>query len=84
MQGVECAPSTQNSEKWDPEDSIPKGWRLYIHNFSTPWFTINMGTGILRQVLLHVSFLLALSICAMFASLLITHKHPTLPDSTTI
>lgn len=50
VQGVESAPTTQNSEKGDPDDPIPKGWRMYIHNFSTPWFTINMGTGLLRFV----------------------------------
>lgn len=50
LQGVESVPSTQHSEKEDPQDPIPKGWRMYIHNFSTPWFTINMGTGLLSYV----------------------------------
>lgn len=50
MQGVEAAPNTQHTEKGDPENPIPEGWKMYIHNFSTPWFTINMGTGVLSYV----------------------------------
>lgn len=49
-QGVEGRPyspsaSPEPDEREEIEDPIPTGWRMYIHNFTTPWFTINMGTG---------------------------------------
>ena len=50
MQGVEGRPyppslTPEPDELGETEDLMPEGWRLYIHNFTTPWFSINMGTG---------------------------------------
>lgn len=78
MQGVGSAPNTQHSENGDPEDPIRKGWRMYIHNFSTPWFTINMGTGLLSYVHLHNIFYL------IFRTLADINQDPALPHPTSL
>lgn len=49
-QGVEGRPYSPSAtpepdELGETEDPMPEGWRMYIHNFTTQWFCINMGTG---------------------------------------